>query len=223
MKVIILTQLLSDLDLDEVSLVGKAANGKKKFLIFKSQERVTKMTPPAPENKADNIQKAVDDAVRKAMRAEQHKTEAIRKELNVEKAKRRRAELADIAKNKLDAFGPVEKTTDILKALEDSDMALDQKKQIIATMVQANEIKKTSAMFESFGSNRPEPGTPTAKFEALVAEEEARIRKSETGSNDPKVRKALAEDQVSKEHPDLARAVIAEENAAVMRQSMGVN
>lgn len=217
-------QLLSDLELDEVSLVKNAANGKKKFLIYKSdtKERVRKMTPPASP-KAIDIQKAVDDAVQKALAGERRKTASIRKELDVEKTKRRRAELAEIAKKKLSFIGPVEKTVDKLLAIENSDLPTDVKKGLVADLAQANEIKKQSDLYKSIGSNRPEPGTPTAEFDALVQKRLKEIRKSGNAGKSMDVLKAMAESEISKENPALARAVIAEERAAAARLAMGVN
>lgn len=217
--------LLSDLELDEVSLVKNAANGKKKFLIFKSdkKERVTKMTPPASKIKAIDIQKAVDVAVQKALAGERRKTASIRKELDEEKTKRRRAELAEIAKKKLAYIGPVEKTVDKLLAIEKSDLDKDVKKALIADLVQANEIKKQSDLYKSIGSNRPEPGTPTAEFDALVQKRMTEIRKSGNAGKSMDVLKAMAESEISKENPALARAVISEERAAAARLAMGVN
>jgi hypothetical protein len=48
------------------------------------------------------------------------------------------------------------------------------------------------------------------------------IRKSGTSPRDKVVLKSLAMDAISQEYPDLARAVIAEERAAVVRRQMGV-
>lgn len=217
-------QLLSDLELDEVSLVKNAANGKKKFLIYKSdtKERVRKMTPPASP-KAIDIQKAVDVAVQKALAGERRKTTSIRKELDVEKTKRRRAELAEIAKKKLSFIGPVKKTVDKLLAIENSDLPMDVKKGLIADLAQANEIKKQSDLYKSIGSNRPEPGTPTAEFGALVQKRLKEIRKSGNAGKSMDVLKAMAESEISRENPALARAVIAEERASAARLAMGVN
>lgn len=209
---VLLTTLLSNLDIDEVSLVGKAANGKKKFLIYKSQqERVRKMTPPASKKKATDIQKTVDDAVHKAMVAERSRhateTEAIRKELNTEKTKRRRGELAEIAKSQFGALGPIEETVNTLEAIEKSDMPRDEKKKLLVSLKQANEIKKQSDLFRSFGTGQPAPNTPEAAFEAAVQERQSVVQKSADGPTNPQVARAEAVAWVVKNKPELMAAL----------------
>ena len=216
--------LLSDLEIDEVSLVGKAAIGKK-FLIYKSasKERVRKMTPPASKKKATDITKAVDDAVQKAMADERRKTDLIRKELTAVKTENRRAKLTKFVQDKgMVVLGPVDKTVDELLAIEKSDLPKETKKSLVNKMIQAAEIKKQSALFDSLGTSQAAPGTPMAEFDALVEKKLTEIRKSDTGHKDQTVLKALAEDAVSKERPDLARAIIAEERAAVYKRTVGV-
>jgi len=222
--VILLPNLLSDLEIDEVSLVGKAAIGKK-FLIYKSasKERVRKMTPPASKKKATDITKAVDDAVQKAMADERRKTDLIRKELTAVKTENRRAKLTKFVQDKgMVVLGPVDKTVDELLAIEKSDLPKETKKSLVNKMIQAAEIKKQSALFDSLGTSQAAPGTPMAEFDALVEKKLTEIRKSDTGHKDQTVLKALAEDAVSKERPDLARAIIAEERAAVYKRTVGV-
>lgn len=226
-EVILLPNLLSDLEIDEVSLVGKAAIGKK-FLIYKSasKEGVRKMKPRA-SGKATITKADLNDAVSKAMEAERlkHATEikALRKEVSVEKTMRRRTQLTELVHKKgLALLGPVDKTVDELLAIEKSDLPKETKKSLVNKMIQAAEIKKQSALFDSLGTSQAAPGTPMAEFDALVEKKLTEIRKSDTGHKDQTVLKALAEDAVSKERPDLARAVMAAERAATLQRQSGV-
>lgn len=64
---------------------------------------------------------------------------------------------------------------------------------------------------------------PTALFNGLVEKRLAEIRKSGNAPSKSKiVMKALAEDEISREYPALARAVIAEERREVARRLHGL-
>lgn len=195
-----MAQLLSNLDIDEVSLVGKAANGKSRFLIYKNMER-KKMTPPAPNE-------AIMKAVETALAAERRKTDAIRKDLDIEKSKRRRGEIAEfVKKHGLDVLG-IEKTIDKLIAIEKSDMPKDTKKAIIADLVKSAEALKQSDLFKSYGTSQPAPNSPEAAFEAAVQERMDIVQKS--AGDSPKSEQVVRSEAVAwvvKNKPGLFSAI----------------
>lgn len=205
--------LLTELDLDEVSLVGKAANGKKRFLIYKSQEPVKKTTKRdkmiAPQALEAHINKTVATVVQKALAAERKETVAIRKQLNAEMDRRRTAELTEIAKNHMGGLAPVDKTVRVLKAIETSGMSPEDQKAIRTMMKKSAAAMKESALFKSIGTSRPEvmPNSPYAAFEAEVEKRLAVIQKSDTAPKSAKKARSLAVKWVVQNRPDLWAAV----------------
>lgn len=211
---------LSDLELDEVSLVGKAANGKR-FLIFKNSkgEPMTK-TKPAGATKAGasvaQVSKAdIISIIEKAV-------EPIRKENAQLREILRKKDYEDIAKSEFSELGTTEEMTTILKSLE--DMPTEARKPILKALKQTNAMRKEAGamLFKSVGSSRPAPGSHRAEFTRLVDARLAEIRKSETKIKDPVVLKSMAMDAISKEHPELARQVLTEERQNQIKSQMGV-
>ncbi len=212
---------LTDLELDEVSLVGKAANGKR-FLLYKSAngKGVTmRQTKPARADKAGAralVSKAeLLDIVQKAV-------EPIRKENEELRSILRKKEYEQIAKSDFSQLGTPEEGAEILKSLE--GLPSEARKPILKALKQANAMKAEAGkiLYKSIGSERPAPGSSTAQFEALVKARMGEIRKSGDAPKDPKVLNALAVAAVTKEHGALAKAVMAEERQAAMRIQTGV-
>lgn len=213
---------LSDLDLDEVSLVGKAANGKK-FLIFKSLNKGDRMkqTKPARATRAGAGASVVSKAdilsiVEKAV-------EPIRKENEELRAQLKKKDYVDIAKSHLSEIGTPEEGAEILKSLE--GLSKEARDPILKALKQANALKKEAGkvLYNPFGSNKPVPGSATAQLEDLVQKKLGEIRKSGEGAGkSEKVLHSLAVAAITKSNPQLARAVIAEERQNVVKMSMGV-
>jgi len=211
---------LTDLELDEVSLVGKAANGKR-FLLYKSANGSVPMTKtkPARADKAGAralVSKAeLLDIVQKAV-------EPIRKENEELRSILRKKEYEQIAKSDFSGLGTPEEGAEILKSLE--ALPTEARKTILKTLKQASVMKAEAGklLYHPMGSDRPAPGTSTAEFEALVQKHESMIQKSGSGPTDPKVRHALAVTAATRENGALAKAVMAEERAGVMKAQMGV-
>ena len=211
---------LTDLELDEVSLVGKAANGKR-FLLYKSANGSVPMTKtkPARADKAGAralVSKAeLLDIVQKAV-------EPIRKENEELRSIIRKKEYEQIAKSDFSGLGTPEEGAEILKSLE--ALPSEARKTILKTLKQASAMKAEAGklLYHPFGSERPAPGSSTAQFEELVAKKVGAIQKSGDGPTDPKILRAQAVAAVTRENPQIAKAVIAEERHSVVRSQMGV-
>jgi len=211
---------LYDLELDEVSLVGKAANNRK-FLIYKSEGVTMRQTKPARADKAGagasvTLSKAdITDIVQKAV-------EPIRKENAELRAILRKKDYESIAKSDFSELGTPAEGAEILKSLE--GLPSEARKPILKALKQANAMKAEAGkiLYKSIGSDRPAPGTSMAEFEALVTKHESLIQKSGSGPTDPKVRHALAVAAATRENGALAKAVMAEERANVVKAQMGV-
>ena len=219
---------LKNLDLDEVSLVGKAANSKK-FLIFKSMQKSKgsmkmKDTKPAGAKagageaqvtKAD-IASMISVEIQKAVRP---LVETVQKQ----STKMRKQELVGIAKSYLGELGNPEETATILMSLEDSDLSQEARTDVLKTLKQANAIKKEAMTMlgSTIGSSRPAPGSSTVQFEAIVQKHLNEIQKADTGNKSAKVLKAAATTRAMKENPELARAVMAEHKQAVHAAFIG--
>lgn len=211
---------LTDLELDEVSLVGKAANGKR-FLLYKSANGSVPMrkTKPARADKAGAralVSKAeLLDIVQKAV-------EPIRKENEKLRSILRKKEYEQIAKSDFSGLGTPEEGAEILKSLE--ALPTEARKTILKTLKQASVMKAEAGklLYHPMGSDRPAPGTSMAEFEALVTKHESLIQKSGSGPTDPKVRHALAVAAATRENGALAKSVLAEERAGTVRAQMGV-
>jgi len=211
---------LTDLELDEVSLVGKAANGKR-FLLYKSANGSVPMrkTKPARADKAGAralVSKAeLLDIVQKAV-------EPIRKENEELRSILRKKEYEQIAKSDFSGLGTPEEGAEILKSLE--ALPTEARKTILKTLKQASVMKAEAGklLYHPMGSDRPAPGTSSAEFDALVQKHESLIQKSGHGPTDPKVRHALAVTAATRENGALAKAVMAEERANVVKAQMGV-
>jgi len=200
---------LKDLDIDEVSLVGEPANNIR-FLIAKSRSA-------APDS--ENVKSKVGDSmisseyvtksdlqafIRKAMEAEvqrfEREKEELRKALTAEIEARRTKELAAIAKSKYSVLGPVPEMVEVLKTLDGMPEAARKKIQTIID--QAAEIKKTSELFNEYGTRRPDVTTPAGQFEAEVAKklDELRAAKPEASLD---ILRAEATTWVVKNRPEL--------------------
>lgn len=211
---------LYDLELDEVSLVGKAANNRK-FLIYKSEGVTMRQTKPARADKAGagasvRVTKAdILDIVQKAV-------EPIRKENAELRAILRKKDYESIAKSDFSEIGTPAEGAEILKSLE--GLPTEARKPILKALKQANAMKAEAGklLYHPFGSERPAPGSSTAQFEELVSKKMGAIQKSGDGPTDPKILRAKAVAAVTRENPQIAKAVIAEERHAVVRSQMGV-
>jgi hypothetical protein len=213
---------LKNLELDEVSLVGKAANGKK-FLIFKSMQKskeginVIKTKPAGARAGARaSVSKAdILDIVQKAV-------EPIRKENAKLRETLLKKDYEEIAKSHLGALGTPQEGAEILKSLE--SLPDEARTTILKGLKQANAAKREAmaVLGTQMGSSRPAPGSATAQFEAIVAKHDNIIQKSGNGPTDPKVRRAMAVSAATRENGRLAKAVLAEERAGVVRAQMGV-
>jgi len=219
---------LSNLELDEVSLVGKAANGKR-FLIFKSMPKGGKImkTKPAGATRTGAgealVSKAdIMDIVQKAIAPLQEENVRLRKTLQKQTDTLRKKDYVDLAKSHLDELGTPEEGAEILNSLE--DLPEESRNFILKTLKQTNAMKKEAGLmlYKSIGSSRPAPGSVSEEFDSKVDAKMAEIRKSGSGPKDKMILKSLAMDAVSQEYPDMARSVIAEERAAVVRKQMGV-
>jgi len=162
------------------------------------------------------------DIVQKAIAPLQDENRHLRKALQKQTDVLRKKDYVDLAKSHLDELGTPEEGAEILKSLE--SLPSDARKFILKTLKQTNAMKKEAGrmLYKSFGSSRPAPGSVSAQFYSLVDSRMNEIRKSGIAPKDKVVLKSLAMDAISQEYPDLARSVIAEERAAVVRRQMGV-
>ena len=212
---------LSDLELDEVSLVGKAANGKR-FLLFKSANGSVPMTKtkPARADKAGagasvTLSKAdITDIVQKAV-------EPIRKENAELRAILRKKDYESIAKSDFSELGTPKEGAEILKSLE--GLPSEARKPILKALKQANAMKQEAGkmLYSQAGSSRPTPGSATAQFEAIVEKHLTEIRKADTGHKSAKVLRARAVTKAAEENPALAKAVMSEHKQAVHAAFIG--
>ena len=218
---------LSNLELDEVSLVGKAANGKK-FLIFKSMQKskegIMMKTKPAgarPGASAAQVTKAdIQDMISKGI---QEAVKPLVETVQKQSTKMRKQELEGIAKSYLGELGNPGETATILKSLEDSDMSAGAKESILKTLKQANAAKKEAmaVLGTQMGSSRPAPGSATAQFEVIVEKHLNEIRKSDTGHKSAKVLRARAVTKAAEENPALAKTVMGEHKQAIHAAFIG--
>jgi hypothetical protein len=221
---------LKDLELDEVSLVGKAANGKR-FLIYKSADKfkgrikMKKMTKPAEADRAGagaSVTKAdIEAIVNKAVAPLQEENAQLRKSLEAQSDILRKKEYVEIAKSDFAELGKPEETAEILKSLEGLPSAA--RKRILTTMKQAS-VMKTEAgklLYHPLGSNRPEPGSATEQFESIVQKHLGEIRKSGTGGKSANVLRARAVTKAAEENPELAKAVMSEHKQNVHSTFIG--
>lgn len=226
---------LSNLELDEVSLVGKAANGKK-FLIFKSMQKskgsiTMKDQKPAGAKagagaaqvtKAD-IAEMISGEVQKAVKPLAEENAKLRKSLDRQVVTIRKRELEEIAKEHLGALGSTKETATILMSLEDSNMDGEAKTAILKTLKQANAAKREAmaVLGTQMGSSRPAPGSATAQFETIVEKHLSEIRKSDTEHKSAKVLRARAVTKAAEENPEMAKAVMGEHKQAVHAAFIG--
>jgi hypothetical protein len=222
--------MLSDLELDEVSLVGKSANGRR-FLVFKSKDKgEQKMTtePARAKNaRADDSEalvskSAIMDIIQKAVEPIAKENRELRKELERQNEILKRKSYVEIAKAHLSELVSPEEGADILKSLE--NVPPDARKTILKTLKQANAVKKEASklLYHPLGSSQPAPGSAMEEFNALVEKRMSEIRKSGSTGSDPKVLRAMAVQEITRERPELARAVLAEERANTMKIQLGV-
>lgn len=219
---------LSNLELDEVSLVGKAATGRK-FLIYKSMQKskegIMMKTKPAGAKTGAGVAQVtkadIQDMISKGI---QEAVKPLVETVQKQSTKMRKQELESIAKSYLGELGNPAETATILKSLEDSDMPQEAREGILKTLKQANAVKKEAmaVLGTQMGSSRPAPGSATAQFEAIVQKHLNEIRKSGEGSKSPKVQRAMAIAAATRENGALAKAVIAEERQASFKMQAGM-
>ena len=162
------------------------------------------------------------DIVQKAIAPLQEENIRLRKTVEKQTDVLRKKDYVELAKSHLDELGTPEEGAEILKSLE--ALPAEARKLIFKTLKQTNAMKREAGqiLYKSMGSSRPAPGSVSAQFYSLVDSRMNEIRKSGTAPRDKVVLKSLAMDAISQEYPDMARAVIAEERAAVVRRQMGV-
>jgi len=224
---------LSDLELDEVSLVGKAANGKK-FLIFKSMDKskgsITMKTPKpagasAGAGRAQVTKADIVDIVNKAIAPLQEENARLRKSLDRQTSMLQSKEYVEIAKSHFSELGKPEDVAKDLEAI--AALPKESRDRVLKSWKQANAMKKESnaILTKAIGTSRPAPGSAREEFYGLVEKKIGEVRKSDAGKkagDNPAVLKALAITEVSKEHPDLAKMVDAEQRADMVKKQMGV-
>lgn len=220
---------LSDLEIDEVSLVGKAANGKQYLVIKNIKGEQMKQTKPAGATKTGageaQVSKAVImDIVQKAIAPLQEENARLKKSLDRQVSILQSKEYVEIAKSH---FAELGKPEDIAKDLEAiSTLPKESRDRVLKSWKQANAMKKEAGamLTQAIGSSRPEPGSAREEFSALVAKKQAEVQKSDKGQKitNPAILKSLAITAVSTEYPDLARRVDAEQRANMVRRQMGV-
>jgi len=218
---------LSNLELDEVSLVGKAANGKR-FLIFKSMPKGGKImkTKPAGATRTGAgealVSKAdIMDIVQKAIAPLQEENVRLRKTLQKQTDTLRKKDYVDLAKSHLDELGTPEEGAAFLMSLE--GLPEEPRNFILKTVKQTNAMKKEAGLilYKSIGSSRPAPGSSTAQFEAIVQNKLNEIQKSDTGHKSAKVLRARAVTKAAEENPMLAKAVMNEHKQNVHAAFIG--
>jgi hypothetical protein len=212
--VILVTTELKDLELDEVSLVGKAANGRK-YILIKSEKGVKMIDNKATESSVALSKADITEIVEKAV-------EPIRKENAELRAVLRKKEYETIAKSAFSHLGTPEEGAEILKSLE--GLPSEARKPILKALKQANAMKAEASkiLYSPMGSNRPAPGSSAAQFEELVQKHMGIIEKSDKAPTDRKVLRSLAVAKATKENGALAQAVMAEERANTIKAQMGV-
>ncbi|MCX8207693.1 MAG: hypothetical protein N3G75_07675 [Methanothrix sp.] len=217
--------MLSDLELDEVSLVGKSANGRK-FLVFKSkgESKMTTVPTRAESSRADEAlvsKAAIMDIIQKAVEPIAKENRELRKELERQNELLRHKNYIEVSKEYLGELVSPEEGASILKALE--NVPSDARKVILKSLKQANAVKREASklLYHPMGSSRPAPGSAMEEFNALVEKRMSEIRKSGSAGSDPKVLRALATQEITRERPELARAVLAEERANTMKAQLG--
>lgn len=194
---------LSEIDVQEVSLVGKAANGKR-FLLFKSAnvkgDSMKERAKPAgaPVRKKQDL----EDMIRKAVSAEvaplREENAELRKSLELQTTALRHKEYVAIAKSDFAALGDPEEVAKDIAALE--ALPQDQRKRILKTM------KKTSAMKEeSIKVLGKRLGVNTATLnDATAAAEIHALAKNLIEKSGEKMDLAVARSRIREMHPDLA-------------------
>ena len=195
---------LSEIDVQEVSLVGKAANGKR-FLLFKSTnakgDGMKKSRPSGAAAKKQDHQD-LSEMIRKAVSAEiaplKEENAKLRKSLEEQSSALRYKEYVAIAKSDFSALGEPEQIAKDIMALE--SLPSDQRKRILKTMKQTNSMKAESmqVLGKRLGVNRAAlgDGTAAAQIHALA--------KSLVEKSDVKLDLAEARARVRDLHPELA-------------------
>lgn len=153
----------------------------------------------------------------------QKAVEPIRKENEELRSILRKKEYEQIAKSDFSGLGTPEEGAEILKSLE--ALPTEARKTILKTLKQASVMKAEAGklLYHPMGSDRPAPGSASEEFYSLVEKRAAEIQKSDNGkSSNPAVMKAMAISTVSKERPDLAEKVDAEQKAKFVKRQMGV-
>jgi hypothetical protein len=228
---------LSNLDLDEVSLVGKAANAKT-FLIFKGLESES-MTENEPEKgiKKDEpvveapISKSDLESIRKELADAKTEKDNIKKALDAEIALREKNEFIKKAASFPDVGFSVKEGENRTNALGEfmhkmsKSLSAEEYAKFEETLKSA-QVAKSEAMkilgVEKGYNGQAAPDTPAGELAQLVAKELAIIEKSADAPKDPKVREAIAIQKVSEQNGKLAARVLAQERAEkIARQISG--
>ena len=212
---------LTDLALDEVSLVGKAANGKR-FLIFKSMHKskgsITMRTPKpagakagageARVNKAD-LEAMIDGAVQKAIGPIAEENRELRTVVEKQAALLEDKELVAVAKSDFSELGTPEEMAAVLKSMK--RLTPEERKPLLRVLRKSNAgMKEVGKMLyhELGSSHSAAPGTPEAEFNAAVDERLGVIQKSSDAPKNPRIARALATTWVTEHRPELYRALV---------------
>jgi hypothetical protein len=136
----------------------------------------------------------------------------------------REKEYVAIAKSEFSQLGTPEEGATLLKSLE--PLPSESRKTIILALKKANVAKTEGlrALGTTLGSSLvAAPGSAIAEFNTLVDARMGEIRKSAGAGTpkDPRVLKAKAQDEISKEHHELAAAVLREQRETAQRIQMG--
>ena len=225
---------LSNLELDEVSLVDKAANGKK-FLIYKSLQTtkgsmmMRDQLPAGAKTRARGAQVMVskadlEDIVRKAVAPIAAENKRLSGIVEKQADRLKEKEYVAIAKSDFSQLGTPEEFATILKSLE--TLPTESRKAIIIALKKADVTKAESMRFlgSTLGvSAVAAPGSAIAQFNTLVDGRMGEIRKSagDKAPRDQRILKAKAQDEISREQPELALAVLREQRENANRIQMG--
>ena len=212
---------LTDLELDEVSLVGKAANGKR-FLLYKSANAkgvTMRQTKPARADKAGarasvtkaDLEAMISGAVRKAVEPIAEENRVLKSIVEKQTGLLEDKEFVAIAKSDFSELGTPEEVATVLKSLK--GIKSEERKPIIQMLKQTNAMRKEAGklLYSPLGSSRPAPGTPADAFNAAVEERLAQIQKSADAPKDAKVAHALATTWVTRNKPELLQALVGDE------------
>ena len=200
---------LKDLDLDEVSLVGKAANNRK-YLIIKNTNGSVPMTKTKPAradkagaralvSKAD-LNAMINVAVRKAVEPIAEENRILKSTVERQTALLEDKEFVAIAKSDFSELGVPEEVATVLKSLK--GMKPEERKPVLQILKRINAMSKEAGkmLFQSTGYDSRAVVEKSAAAE-IGAKAQALIQKGEDGIKDI----AIARNEIRKRYPDLAQ------------------